>query len=107
MAGQCLPWHCCGMFHEGWHCWSVFFEAAWLFQRVGGADRVSLKQGGLPEGRQDWEFHTTMEADFTWPGRAFSGVYVLWGFLQEAGSAGQLFHRSAAPPMGWSSSLGH
>ena len=44
-----------------------------------GADRVSLKQGGLSEGRQDWEVHTTMVADFTWSGRACSVVFRLWG----------------------------
>ena len=58
---------------------SVFFEAVWLVQRVGGCDRVSLKQEGLPEGRQDWEFCTMMEADFTRLGRACSGVFGLWG----------------------------
>ena len=34
---------------------------------------------GLPECRQDWEVHTTVGADFTRPGRAFSGVFGLWG----------------------------
>ena len=28
-------------------------------------------------GREDWEVHTVM--DFTWPGRACSGVFRLWG----------------------------
>ena len=36
-------------------------------------------KGGLPEGRQDWEVHTTMVADFTWSCRACSGVFRLWG----------------------------
>ena len=79
MAGKGLPWHCCGMFPEDWWCWLVFFEAAWLFLRLGGASRVSLKQGGLPEGRQDWEVCTVMEADFVQLGRACSDVSGPWG----------------------------
>ena len=34
-------------------------------------------KGGLPEGRQDWEVHTTMVADFIWSCRACSGVFRL------------------------------
>ena len=36
-------------------------------------------KGGLPEGRQDWEVGTAIEADFMRLGRAFSGVTGLWG----------------------------
>ena len=44
VIGQCLPCHCRGIFPEGWRCWSIFFEAVWLFWSVDGANSVSLKQ---------------------------------------------------------------
>ena len=56
----------------------VFFEAVWLFWSVDGANKVSLKQRRLPVGRQDWEVHSTMVADFTQSGRACSGIFRLW-----------------------------
>ena len=44
-----------------------------------GLTVLLCSKGGLPEGRQDWEVHTTMVADFTWSCRACSGVFRLWG----------------------------
>ena len=55
-----------------------------VFWMVGGSESVSLNQGRLPEGRQDWEVHTTMVSDFTQSGRSCSGVF-FWGSVVLAG----------------------
>ena len=51
MAGQGLPWHCCGVFRKGWWCWPVFSEAAGHFLRVGRAGRVTVKQRRTSRGQ--------------------------------------------------------
>lgn len=93
VARQCLPCHSHGMFPEGWCCWSVFFEAAWLFQRVGRAARVSLKQGRLPraEGLGSLQQNGSR---FQSTGQSFLWCFWAVGFLQGAGGAGQHFCRS-------------
>ena len=67
VAGQGLPWHCCGVFPEGWRCWPVFLEAA---GQVGLAGPLGDK-GALPQDRQDWQDCPMMEADFPWPGKSY------------------------------------
>ena len=70
------------------------------WERLAGPLRT---QGALPQDSWNWQGCPTIEADFAQPSRSCSSFSGLWGLLQGAGGAGQLVHRSAAPPEGGSS----
>ena len=92
MAGQGLPWHCCGVFRKGWWCWPVFSEAAGHFLRVGRAGRVTVKQRRTSQGQaglaglQCDECRLPMAGQnllwHFWPVGLFQGLVVLGAALQ-------------------------
>ena len=106
VAGQGLPW--CFWAAELFHGVAVLGNCSMGEQhlpRVGAASWVMRGKEMLPQGRQNWQDHTVIKADFPWPGKACPGILGPWS-SSRGRSAGQLICGSIAPPEGGQARLG-
>ena len=68
--------------------------------RAGAASWTAENLRFSSPGQLNWEDRLMMEADVAQLCQACSSFSGLWGLLQGAGGAGQLFHRSTSTPRG-------
>ena len=91
-----------GALPGGWQCWTAVPQECNTLLRVGAASWAAENPKGSSPDQVNWKDCLRMEADVAQSDRACSSFSGLWGLLQGAGGAGQLFHRSTATSQGGS-----